>query len=104
MFFNTSNMGHFLQPSQQSFMKQPSFDPLEMMIKRKQEMESTGSFKVEQYNEDDVKELEEFCKKFGIIGFNCGRMSPKAALMMLKGKVGYREMPLQESKKQILHG
>jgi hypothetical protein len=41
-----------------------------------------------QYNEEDVKELEKFCRNHGIAGFNCGNMNPKAALEILKKRVG----------------
>jgi hypothetical protein len=41
-----------------------------------------------QYNEDDIKELEKFCESHGIINFNCGNMSPKAAIKILKSRMG----------------
>ena len=77
------------------------FDPfVEMMKCKYQEDNLDIDLTVPQHNEDDVKELEDFCLKHGIVGFNCGRMNPKAALQMLKSKIGYRE----PAKKQVLNG
>ena len=63
---------------------------------------------------NEVKALEEFCLKHGVVGFSCGRMSPSAALAFLKTKLGIVDAPLEErtpygySKigggKSILHG
>lgn len=66
------------------------FDPYRMMIHRKAENtgEIAGSSLVQSWPEADIKTLEEFCKQHGIIGFNCGTMSPRAALAMLKNKLG----------------
>ena len=44
----------------------------------------------------DVKALAEFCKKNNISGFDCGRMSPIAALALLKKKLGWADNPLSE--------
>jgi hypothetical protein len=49
---------------------------------------------ISDYNEDDVKELQKFCNEHGILGVNFGRMNPKAALNMLKGKMGIRNEPV----------
>lgn len=57
---------------------------------------------VEEYDSDTVRELQEFCQQKGIVGINFGRMSPSAALTMLKGR--YREDCTQKSKKGLLHG
>ncbi len=73
--------------------------------------------------EEDVQRLEDYCKKVGVVGFNCGKMHPIAALAMLKRQVGdFSNTPLEERvpegyqklgtrvpygdaiKKQILHG
>lgn len=94
MFFNTLNMGHLLQSTPQSYMKPTSFDPLAMMIQRKNERENPEAPKeAEPFKNEDVKEFEDFCKKHGIIGFGCKGMSPKTALRMLKNKMGLIEEP-----------
>lgn len=66
------------------------FDPYAVMVNRKK-MES-GNYQVTtpsvSWPEQDIKTLEDFCKQHGIIGFNCGRMSPIAALCLLKSKLG----------------
>lgn len=53
------------------------------------------------YDEKDMRELEEFCQKRGIIGVNFNSMSPRAILNMLKGKMGMTE---QTTKKGLLNG
>ncbi len=60
----------------------------------------------------DMKALEDFCKKHGIIGYNCYKMNPIAALALLKQKLGIIDNSLQEktpysnimSKKILLNG
>ena len=54
------------------------------------------------YNKEDVDELESFCKKHGIVGCNFKNMDPKAALRLLKAKVGFREDVI--TKKTLLKG
>jgi hypothetical protein len=55
-----------------------------------------------EYNSEDVKELEKFCNEHGILGVNFGKMNPRAALNMLKGKMGVRNEPT--IKKGMLYG
>lgn len=69
-------------------MNYPAFDPYQMLLRRKQREEDPQSFPVIQYDENDIRELEEFCQQYNILGFNCGKMGPKAALNMLKNKLG----------------
>jgi len=57
---------------------------------------------ISDYNEDDVKELQKFCNEHGILGVNFGRMNPRAALNMLRGKMGIRNESV--SKKGMLYG
>ena len=68
------------------------FDPYQAMLRRKQSDTSNESgdinMDVQQYDPKDIQELEEFCQQYGIMGFNFGKMNPKAALRMLKGKMG----------------
>ena len=77
----------------------PGFDPHAMMVKKNQVEKGEvlpDTTPVVKHNEDDVKALEDFCKEMGIVGFNCGRMNPAAALFMLKQKMGYAGVPLEE--------
>ena len=81
------------------------FDPVALMTKRKQQQDNPQYPTVMDYDSEDIAELESFCRTHGILGFNCGRMSPKSALRMLKSRMG---VPLDDniskiSKKQILH-
>jgi hypothetical protein len=68
------------------------FDPYQAMLRRKQSNVDTDTGyindPIQQYDPKDIQELEEFCQKYGIMGFNFGKMNPKAALRMLKGKMG----------------
>jgi len=81
------------------------FDPYQAMLRRKQSNVSDESgyinTEVQQYDPRDVQELEEFCQQYGIMGFNFGKMNPKAALSMLKKKVGV--VSEHKSNKIILH-
>lgn len=68
------------------------FDPYQAMLRRKQSnvSDDTGyiNSEVVQYDPKDIQALEEFCQRYGIVGFNCGKMNPKAALQMLKKRIG----------------
>lgn len=67
-------------------------DPIYQMMLNKQNQSINSNVnstpQVIQYQNNDIKELEEFCMKNGIIGFNCGNMHPKMALKILKSKLG----------------
>ncbi len=64
-------------------------DPIfQSLVRRKKQGDDTTLPPVQQFPQSDIDELESFCKAHGILGFNCGRMNPKAALQMLKGKRG----------------
>ena len=82
-------------------------DPIfQSLVRRKKQGEDTTLPPVQQFPQSDIDELESFCKAHGILGFNCGRMNPKAALQMLKGKLGvlsHNEVT-QTQVKQILRG
>jgi len=69
-----------------------SFDPYQAMLRRKQSnVSNEGGYinaEIEQYDPKDIQALEEFCQQYGIMGFNFGKMNPKSALRMLKGKMG----------------
>ena len=68
-----------------SSMNDPIFQSL---VRRKQQGEDTTLPPVQEFPQSDIDELESFCRSHSILGFNCGRMNPKAALQMLKGKLG----------------
>jgi hypothetical protein len=71
------------------------FDPYQAMLRRKQSnVDSDTGYNndpIQQYDPRDIQELEEFCQKYGIMGFNFGKMNPKSALKMLKNKMGIVE-------------
>lgn len=71
-------------------MDQPPFDIYNALVKRKKQGEDTNLPPIQEFPQEDVEELESFCRKYGILGFNCGRMNPKAALNMLRRKIGVK--------------
>jgi hypothetical protein len=106
-------------------------DPYKLMVQRKQgETTEINMDTIKSWPEADVKKLEDYCAKVGVVGFNCGRMHPIAALALLKQQFGeFADIPLAErlpagyekmgtpsgngqnypysqamAKKQILHG
>lgn len=79
-----------------------SFDPYQALLKRKQHGEDTKIPPVAEYDPNDIYALQEFCKQHGIAGFNFGRMNPKAALQMLKARMGIKETPVQSVAKSNL--
>ena len=73
------------------------FDPYKVMVKKKEAddgkpIDTSDSVK---WPAEDIKVLEDFCQKHGIVGFNCGKMSPLAALAMLKNMMGIADGPLE---------
>ena len=50
-----------------------------------------------------MKELEEYCKKRGIIGINFMGKSPKQIMAMLSGKMGDKTIS-ENTKRTILYG
>ena len=57
---------------------------------------------IPEYNEDDMRELQEYCAKRGILGVNFGNRNPKAVLQMLKARMGERSEPT--IKRGLLNG
>lgn len=56
----------------------------------------------EPFDGEGLAELESFCQKHGILAANFGNMSPRAALKMLKVRVG---KPITETcKRELLNG
>ena len=84
------------------------FDPYEVMVRRKKRQDDPQAFQepaVQQHHTQDIVALEEFCQQHGILGFNCGTMSPRAALQFLKSKMGIREEPkVTNINKSVLFG
>lgn len=105
-------------------------DPYNLMLQRKKgEIKEVDPATIQKWPEEDVKELEDYCRRNGIVGF-ASRMNPKLALMQLKRQVGdYSGVALEDrvpegyekvgtpnkygpsypysaavAKKQILHG
>jgi hypothetical protein len=62
-------------------------DPYQVMLNRKRGIEPDLP-PVQEHSSETVKKLQDYCQKMGIIGFNCGRMNPLAALQMLKNQLG----------------
>lgn len=73
-------------------------DPYQMMLKKKQgETSDIDTSTIQKWPETDVKKLEDYCSKVGIVGFNCGKMPPLVALAMLKKQFGdFAGVPLEE--------
>lgn len=72
-------------------------DPYKLMMQRKSgEMAPIDTSVTQQWPEEDVKALTDFCQKNGIVGMST-RQNPKLALMQLKRQIGdYSEVPLEE--------
>ena len=72
-------------------------DPYQLMLKRKAgETAPIDPATIQTWPAEDVKALEDYCKRQGIIGF-ASRINPKLALMQLKRQVGdYSDVPLEE--------
>jgi hypothetical protein len=95
-----------------------TFDPYKAMLKKKEaESAPVDPSIIQTWPDEDVKRLEDFCKKMGIFGFSAGRMSPIAALALLKQKLGVVDgipegavsnpnFPYEQmiKKKQLLYG
>lgn len=73
--------------------RSPAFDPHQMMVNRYKENagQIPVEYSVQNWPIEDIAKLEDFCRRHGIIGFNCGTMSPLAALAFLKNKLGVIE-------------
>lgn len=106
-FEEYADMPHSLMPDFNQVVTQrlgttptSGFDPHKLMVKKKQveagEVVAEDETPKQTWPEKDVKTLEDFCAKHGILGFNCGRMSPIAAMAMLKQKIGIVDGPLED--------
>ena len=103
MMYNSSNLPSFGAFASAKKAEQPQsvggFDPYKSMLMKKQQEEgqTVDTSNTIKWPAEDVKRLEDFCKRCGIFGFNCGRMSPAAALSMLKTKLGVADTSPVES-------
>lgn len=74
-------------------------DPYQVMLQRKKQAETGEAppLPAQQWPEADVKALEDYCKKMGIVGFST-RQNPRIALMQLQKQFGedYTGVPLEE--------
>ena len=80
-----------------SFPPVGTVDPYKLMIQRKQgETAPIDPATIQQWPEADTRELEEYCKRNGIMGIS-SKLNPKLALMQLMRQVGdYTGVPLEE--------
>ena len=76
-------------------------DPYQLMLKRKKiesgEIDTTKDTPIRQWPEADVKRLQDYCTKMGIIGFK-SNLPPIVALGMLKKQFGddFSDVPLEQ--------
>lgn len=98
-------------------------DPYQVMLNRKRGIEPDLPT-TQEYPPETTKKLQDYCRKMGIVGFNCGRMNPLAALQMLKTqlgdfqgetayedrvepgyqKLGTKDEAVSKSGRQVIHG
>lgn len=71
---------------------QKTFDPHKIMVARRNQ-NTEDQLPIQSYPPEDIEKLQTFCSQHGILGFNCGRMSPLAALSFLKQKMGIIDTP-----------
>lgn len=72
-----------------------SADDINKLLKGRSFEQTPMSYQdIPEYNKEDVLALEQFCRDNGILGVNFGKMNPRAALNMLKGKMGYKEQAI----------
>jgi len=92
-----NTFGQVISQRSPTVIKDGAFDPHQLMLKKKltDSGESVDLTPKHSWPDQDIKALEDFCKKYGLIGFNCGRMSPIAALSLLKQKMGVIDAPVE---------
>ena len=67
-----------------------------MLQRKRGETTPINPTTIQTWPEEDVKELEDYCKRNGIFGVS-SKMNPKLALMQLKRQVGnYSGVPLED--------
>jgi hypothetical protein len=66
----------------------PEFDPIKLMMSKRNSGDVSSDSPIVTYNEEDVLALEEFCKTHNIMGVNFKNRNPKSILHMLKQRIG----------------
>lgn len=102
MFFSTHNFPNLQHRTQNEYDK-ISPDQINNLLRGKK---INGEEKIEPtsvYNENDIKELQDYCQRMNIIGMNFGNRDPREILRMLKGRLEPHKQ-INENKKQILQG
>ena len=102
MFFSTQNFPLLQQQAQNEYDKVGA-DKINNLLRGKK---ISGEEKLEPqkfYNEDAVKELQDYCQRMNIMGINFGNRDPREILRMLKGRLEPHKQ-INENKKQILQG
>jgi len=107
--YNTGNLSGITQPvGFNNVYSVNTDDPIHAMFlkRKKQELgEENIDLKPIEHNKSEVNELEEFCKKYGILAANFGNIPPSTALRILKNKMGIYEDPnLNKKDKSLLKG
>lgn len=75
--------------SRQSSDGRAIIDPYQLMLQRREHQPiGNNDYPIQSWPEEDVKQLEDFCRERGIFGFNAGNMNPLTALHFLKKKLG----------------
>lgn len=86
------------------------YDPIHAALVKRKKILDGDDVELPQkteYKNEDVKALEDFCKRYGILATHFGNIPPTAALRMLKAKMGVIESPVTETqtnKKSLLLG
>ena len=94
-----------LNPADQVPSKPGAIDPYKMMLNKNHPInredvvpgEIQQQQQIVKWPEADIKRLQDYCDKMGIVGFKCGSMNPIAALGLLKNQYGddYTGVPLE---------
>jgi hypothetical protein len=103
-FESWPEMQHSVLPDYNLFLSKKTeqikngFDPHKLMVQKKQinSGEIASDTPKKEWPEKDIKTLEDFCTKNGIVGYNCGKMHPIAALAFLKQYLGIVDGSLEE--------
>jgi len=93
--WNTMNMNAFLPHGKSR--DEVSINDINSLLKGRSQNQDPVSYDV-----DDIKELQEYCQKHGILGVNFGNRNPRAILQMLKARMGERSEPV--SKRGLING
>jgi len=98
MHFTTKNLPYSAGHSPMTE-KLPSFDPVSLMMKRKQQSETEDLPDIPELDQMDVEALQDFCAQMGIAGVS-SKLPPKAMLSMLRAKMGDRDSVISAMEKQ----